>query len=824
MMKRGVHPIRKGGKKPSIPPLLKSEDASSRRKGWVRNGRGAESDRSLATERAYRIRIHSIGGEGGVGASEILAEAIGTMTPFRVLQSPFFGTERSGAPAITYLSFSMGPIRERGTIENPNGIVVFNTKLFSVAPTLLNGFENGEGRLIVNTEEDPSELRGLAREIFCVDATGIAKRLRLGSATFPIPNTAMIGAILKAYEEVLGLKPEDVIKGVEKKVPVKVKENIEAVRAGFESVRRFESPKVVKLRKVPQKDPPFAGISTTLVLSSVEKTGSWATLVPRHRTAMAPCMAHCPAGIDVRRFVNLLAEGRFTEAREVVRNRSPFPSVCGRVCPHFCQLQCNRRFWDGEVRIGQLERFVGDMAEQEKRSSFRRVRRHRIAIVGAGPGGLSAGWDLLRQGYQVKVFEKESEPGGMLIRGIPNYRLPAEVVRREISLLVEAGLEIETGIEVGRDLPYPEMARQFDAIVLALGRQAGRPLQIEGEMEGLQGLMQGIDFLRRSKSGEGTKLLTRSDRVLVIGGGNTAIDVAASALRWLKKLGNETPEVTLCYRRDRAEMPAFQSEVERAEREGIRIRTLLAPKRIISEGSVLRAVEFARCQLGDPDESGRRRPEVVPGSDVLISCDKLILATGQEIRLPFELDPGSLSLKEGRVERFAGPPLFFLEDLGTVAEVIGAGHRIAQAVMETLEKRSEPKAPEEKQEVVRFEDLNLNYFQKKPSVTVKEIPVERSVSSFEEVVQPYSIDEARAEAQRCFSCGACNGCDNCYRYCPDMAVIKQDGRYEVNLDYCKGCLVCFEECPRHAIEVVEVPTQGGKAFWRERVRNFKIIG
>jgi len=202
----------------------------------------------------------------------------------------------------------------------------------------------------------------------------------------------------------------------------------------------------------------------------------------------------------------------------------------------------------------------------------------------------------------------------------------------------------------------------------------------------------------------------------------------------------------------------------------------------------------------------------------------LILATGQEIRLPFELDPGSLSLKEGRVERFAGPPLFFLEDLGTVAEVIGAGHRIAQAVMETLEKRSEPKAPEEKQEVVRFEDLNLNYFQKKPSVTVKEIPVERSVSSFEEVVQPYSIDEARAEAQRCFSCGACNGCDNCYRYCPDMAVIKQDGRYEVNLDYCKGCLVCFEECPRHAIEVVGVPTQGGKAFWRERVRNFKIIG
>lgn len=795
-----------------------------RRKRGIDNAKGREEGASSLAKKEYRIRIHSIGGEGGVGASEILAEAIGTLTPFQVLQSPFFGTERSGAPAVSYLSFSMAPIRERGTIEKPNGIVVFNKKLFSVAPTLLNGFENDVGKLVVNTQEDPSELRGLAREIFCVDATAIARRLGLGSSILPIPNTVMIGAILKAYEGILGLKPEDVAQGIEKKVPVKVKENIEAVRAGFESVRRFESPKVVRLKKVPVKDPPFAGISTTLLLSSVEKTGNWATLVPRHRTVMAPCIVHCPAGIDVRRFVHLLGEGRLVEAQEEVRSRSPFPGVCGRVCPHFCELHCNRSFWDGEVKIGQLERFVGDMPGGARRGPFRRIRKHRVAIVGAGPGGLTAGWDLLCQGYQVKIFEKDSEPGGMLLRGIPDYRLPAEVVRREIGLLVEAGLEIETGVEVGRDLSFEEVVRPFDAVVLALGRQQGRPLQIEGERADLKGLMQGIEFLRLSKRGKGADVLTPGDRVVVVGGGNTAIDAASSALRWLRKLGDQAPEVTICYRRDKAEMPAFQREVQRAEEEGIRIRTLLAPKRIVSEGSVLKGVEFFRCQLGEPDERGRRKPSVIPGSGVLVPCEKLILATGQETRLPFDLDFEGVSWKEGRVEKIARPPLFFLEDLGTVAEVIGAGHRIAQAVMMVLERKPEKEVPDTKEQVVRFEDLNLNYFPKTPSIGLKEVALERSTSSFEEIVQPYTLEEARGEARRCFSCGACNGCDNCYRFCPDMAVVKRDGSYEVNLEYCKGCLVCFEECPRHAIGVETVPARGGEISWRERVQNFKIIG
>jgi len=771
-----------------------------------------------------RIRIHSIGGEGGVGASEILAEAIGTLTTFHILQSPFFGTERSGAPAITYLSFSMSPIKERGTIEHPNGIVVFNTKLFSVAPNLLNGFENRDGKLIVNTDEDPSSFKGLAKEIFTVDATGIAKRMKLGSATLPIPNTAMVGAILRVYQEVLELGPEDVKKWIEKKVPVKVKENLEAVKLGFESVRRFKSPKVMRLKKVIVKDPPFAGISTTLALSSEEKTGSWATLIPRHQTGIAPCSHHCPAGIEVRKFVRLVSEGKWAEAWEVILERSPFPSVCGRVCPHFCQMNCNRRFLDGEVRIGQLERLLGDSVGPGKRKHFSVAKKRRIAIIGAGPGGLTAGWDLLRNGYRVTVFEKRSEPGGMLIHGIPDYRLPPEVVRREIRALEEAGLEIKTGIEVGRDTAYSEIASQHDAVILAVGRQTGRTLGIPGESGYVKGVMQGIDFLRLSKSGKGDQAFAPNDRVVVIGGGNTAIDSACTALRWLRKPGSEAPEVTICYRRGLEEMPAFQTEIGRARGEGVRFKTLLAPNQFFSEDGVLRGVEFLQCRLSEIDETGRKRPIPVRGSEIVIPCDKLIVATGQAALLPFNSEPGETALKEGRLESFPGPPVFFLDDLGTVAEVIGAGHRIAEAVMEALEQKVRPLAKEEKGKVIQFEDLNVNYFKSKPSVSLNELSTEKSVASFSEIVQPYTSEEGKAEASRCLSCGECNACDNCYLYCPDLAVIKQDGKYEVNLDYCKGCLVCFQECPRHAIEVAESPSSGGKSFWREKVQNFKIIG
>ncbi|HSB06499.1 MAG TPA: FAD-dependent oxidoreductase [Thermodesulfobacteriota bacterium] len=657
-----------------------------------------------------------------------------------------------------------------------------------------------------------------------MDATGIARQLRLGSATLPIPNTAMIGAILRVYEEILGIGHQDVKKWIEKKVSVKVKENLEAVKLGFESLRGSRSPKVMRLRKVPVKDPPFSGISATLVLSSEEKTGSWATLIPRHRTGTAPCSHHCPAGIEVREFVRLMSEGKLDEAREVILERSPFPSVCGRVCPHFCQMNCNRRFLDGEVSIGQLERLLGDSVGLKKRKHFSIAKKRGIGIIGAGPGGLTAGWDLLQKGYRITVFEKRSEPGGMLIHGIPDYRLPPEVIRREIRVLEEAGLEIKTGIEVGADIVYSEMASQFDAVIVAVGRQIGKTLGMPGEHEDIKGVMQGVDFLKLSKSGKGSQALSPNDRVIVIGGGNTAVDSACSSLRWLKKLGSASPDVTICYRRGMEEMPAFRSEVERAKREGIRFATLLTPNKIVSENGILGGVEFLRCQLSEPDESGRKKPVIIPGSEILIPCDKLIIATGQAAILPFHSEPGEMALKEGRLESIPGPPLFFLDDLGTVAEVIGAGHRIAEAVMEVLERKPESLPKEEKGKVIQFEDLNVNYFEKKSPVPLCELSPEESVASFSEIVQPYTAEEAKDEASRCLSCGACNSCDNCYRYCPDMAVIKRDGNYEVNFDYCKGCLVCFQECPRHAIEVTESQSQGGKLFWRERVQNFRIIG
>ena len=178
----------------------------------------------------------------------------------------------------------------------------------------------------------------------------------------------------------------------------------------------------------------------------------------------------------------------------------------------------------------------------------------------------------------------------------------------------------------------------------------------------------------------------------------------------------------------------------------------------------------------------------------------------------------------GWLSTITPPPLFFLDDLGTVAEVIGAGHRIADTVMEALERKAKPLPKEEKGKVIQFEDLNVNYFEKKSFIPLRELSPEESMTSFSEIFQSYTPEEAKSEASRCLSCGECNGCDNCYRYCPDMAVIKQNGKYGVSLDYCKGCLVCFQECPRHAIEVAESESIGGKSFWKERVQNLKIIG
>jgi NADPH-dependent glutamate synthase beta subunit-like oxidoreductase len=526
----------------------------------------------------------------------------------------------------------------------------------------------------------------------------------------------------------------------------------------------------------------------------------------------------------VRKFIRLVSEGKWAEARETILEYSPFPSVCGRVCPHFCQMNCNRKFLDGEVRIGQLERLLGDSGDLKKKKPVSLARKEKIGVIGAGPGGLTAGWDLLRNGYRVTVFEKESEAGGMLVNGIPDYRLPAEVVRKEIKALEDAGLRIERGVEIGVDHEYAGWASQFDAVILAAGRQIGRPLGIPGEGRAGRDVIQGVDFLRLSKFGEGDTFLFPRSRVIVIGGGNTAIDSACSALRWMRRLGNPAPEVTVCYRRDRDEMPAFRSEVDRAREEGVRFQTLLMPSRIVAENGLVEGVEFLRCQLGEKDGGGRKTPLPIPGSEVVMPCDKLIIATGQSARLPFDSGFEEKPMKEGRVALPEGPPLFFLDDLGTVAEVIGAGHRMAQAVMEALERRKGVAPKETEEKIIRFEDLNLNYFEKRSPVPIGELSPEESAGSFKEIVQPYTPEEAKMEADRCLSCGECNGCDNCYRYCPDMAVIKLDGKYEVNLDFCKGCLVCFQECPRHAIEVAESPFQGGKSFWKERVRNFKIIG
>ena len=404
--------------------------------------------------------------------------------------------------------------------------------------------------------------------------------------------------------------------------------------------------------------------------------------------------------------------------------------------------------------------------------------------------------------------------------GIPEYRLPRQVLDREIADIEALGVEIKTNMRVGDNLKLSDL-EDYQAIFIGVGLQKSRKLNIPGE--DAEGVMHGLEFLKKVNLGEEVRV---GPRVAVIGGGNTAMDAARTALR----LGSE---VTILYRRSRAEMPAIAEEIEEALAEGISIRYLAAPTRILTEDGRVSKLECIEMRLGEPDESGRRRPIPIEGSEFTIEVDTIIPAVAQEADLSF-LEVGSwrpaLSLAEGlEVERgrivideaglTTGKGVFAGGDVatpfGTVAHAVGSGKRAALAIDRCLRGEELAGFPpigeavhavprDVDPTVVRFEDLNLAYFEELERTEQPQRPVEERVRGFEEVNLGFSEEEAQTEAERCFSCGTCNLCDTCLIFCPDVAITRVDHRgYEINYDYCKGCGVCAEECPRNAISIEE---------------------
>ena len=552
------------------------------------------------------------------------------------------------------------------------------------------------------------------------------------------------------------------------------------------------------------------------------KTGSWRYLRPRYVSRTPPCNEACPAGNDVEGFMVLTREGKLREAWELIREENPFPGICGRVCFHPCESSCNRREFDEPLAIHEIERFLADTQFHSKRGHHtpRRKRKENVAVIGSGPAGLTCAYHLARLGYGVTVFEAESSPGGILRHGIPEYRLPRAIVEREIADVQSWGVEIKTKARIGKDLAF-EKLRSFQAVFISPGAHGERSLNIEGEHLG--GVFSGLDVLREIQAG---RISSLGKKVSVIGGGNGAIDVARSALR----LGAETVEIF--YRRSKEEMPAFPDEVEEALREGVQIHFLVSPTKIIGDGKKATGMECVQMRLGDADESGRRRPIAIEGSHFEVPSDTIIAAIGEFPDLTFL--PPEIPIQGGRIEinemglvhsrgYFAGGDAALADH--TVAVAIGSGKKAALAIHEFLEGNESNKTFQTIQvgqkgsvslrkyfhpaegianpPVIPFQEIHADCFEHRPRIQAPGVPLEERRGNFHEVHLGLTKEKAVGEAGRCFNCGVCNHCDNCWTFCPDMAVKKKKDHYEIDYDYCKGCGICFEECPRGAVLLEE---------------------
>ena len=545
------------------------------------------------------------------------------------------------------------------------------------------------------------------------------------------------------------------------------------------------------------KDTPFLSMSLQSTLWN--KTGTWRYLKPSYITQRAPCSKACPIEQDISFYLTSLADGKPEEAWRKILESNPFPSTCGRVCHHPCERDCNRKDYDEPLAINSLERFLGDWGMKDGPKDGGRIekRKETVAIIGSGPAGLSCAYFLARRGYGVTVFEAMKEPGGMLRYGIPKYRLPRNILNREIERVESLGVKIQTGKRFGRDLGLEEL-KSYGAIFLATGSWAEQKPQLPGD--DLRGVWHGLSFLGEVNSG---KRISLGKRVVVVGGGNTAIDSARVAWRMGSK-------VTVLYRRTKADMPAIPDEIEEAEKEGIEFIFQAVPAKMTGKGKV-QGIHCLKTKLGKPDSSGRRSPVLIPNSGFSLKADSVILAVGERADLSFL--PEGMSCENGLISIdpwgkttlrgfFAGGDA--ATGQGYVSQAIASGKKTALAIDRYLQGRAE-NPEEDRREVVGLDKINLDYFSPKERVRISSLGADRRKGKFNEVHKGLSPSQAKGEAERCFSCGNCIQCNVCLMVCPDVAVsfLAEERKYLIDYDHCKGCGICAVECPRSAMKLEE---------------------
>ncbi len=723
-----------------------------------------------------KIIFHGRGGQGALTAARILAAAFLKEGKY-ALVLPEFKSERRSAPIAVFIRVDEKPIILRSKIYNPDYLVILDPSLLEMKQTrVLEGFKKESGIIILAVQDSkyPAGLRDSEAKTLLpslagckagiADVDSIANKYGLGQKALPVTGAAILGVFSK-ITNLISL--QSIIEAARESDELpKKEENIKAVKEAFEQAKMIEFPALAS-DKLPEteispvgfnfqsfKNLPESVISLKDTKSNL--TGSWRRIRFYYQNKTSSCQDACPLGNDIPYWLELLEQGKIQQAWEKLTEKNPLPAVTGRVCPAFCEQSCNRKEFDEPVSIRSLEKFLGDTALARGWHQHpvlkEKLKPFHVAVIGSGPAGLSCAYQLARRKFRVTVFEKLPVLGGQLRFGIPESRLPKDVLEREIANIIRFGIKVNKGIAIDSKL-FEIIKDCYDAIFIASGLQKSRKLGIEGEKN--SNVFYGLDFLKDVNLGQKINL---GKKVIVIGGGNVAIDAARTA----KSLGSE---VAIFYRRTRIEMPAIKEDVISAEKEGIEIKELLSPIGISRKFGR----NFLKCQknqLGECDESGRKKPLPINGSDLLEQFDDLIIAVGEEAEDQFFYG------LENDKNIFLGGDI--KTEAGTVAAAIGSGREAAENIERFL--LGKPPLETKNRQIVKFSDLNLAYFQHK----------ERKIAPLE-------------EAERCFSCGVCDLCGNCWKFCPHLAVSEKNGELKINYDYCKGCGVCAQECPRSVI-------------------------
>jgi NADH-quinone oxidoreductase subunit F len=468
----------------------------------------------------------------------------------------------------------------------------------------------------------------------------------------------------------------------------------------------------------------------------------------------SPCQHACPIGMDIPAYIALVRAGRLKDAYKVLLKTNPFPAICGRVCDHVCETKCRRSTVDEPVSIKYLKRYITDNAPRPPAKRATITQRERIAVVGAGPAGLTAARDLVLKGYKVSVFEALPEAGGMLRWGIPEYRLPRNILKNEIKDILDSGVELRLNTRIGRDISWEDLKEKYQAVFLATGAQSSAPIGVEGEQ--LAGVHGAVEFLREFNLGNQP---ATGSRVAVIGGGNSAIDAARCALR----LGAK--EVAILYRRLRPDMPAQEEEIRAAEEEGVKIHYLVSPLRLEGQNGRVKRVICQKMNLGDFGADGRRKPVPLDDEEFTLDVDLILSATGQVVDLGIDFEKleidltqkGFIKTMEGTKTRTTLAGIFAGGDAvrgpDTVVGAIAAGHQAAVEIDTALrqERGESPYVPKTEEEIEIPASMQEE-IREIPRMPMPEADIAKRTIGFEEVELGFSQEEALTESSRCLRC------------------------------------------------------------------------